>query len=312
MSTRTALFSRKQSGGMFSIEDQAVTTGARWFVHSGTGTDGAGYGQNPDAPCATIDYAIGLATASQADIIYVMPGHNETITAATSCVIDKIGLSIIGLGRGTNRPTLDFDNAAGTIEFDAASCRLSNVILKASVVNVVICINVDAHDCEIDHCFFTYEDTGDEFITTIDLDAFDRCHIHDNVIETEDTSGAATRGIRIDETEDSVIENNVFRGFWSDAAIFGEGALSVRVLIKDNVIYNADTSNYNAIDGGALSTTGQVIGNHITSLYAQAGKVGKVVRLCSLTWANNTLVNAVAEAAVGATGVSTLPITTST
>ncbi len=94
--------------------------------------------------------------------------------------------------------------------------------------------------------------------------------------------------------------------------IFGEGTLSSRVLIKDNVIYNADTSNYNAIDGGALSSTGQIIGNHITSLYAQAGKIGKVVRLCNFTWANNTFVNAVAEAAVGATGVSTLPITTST
>ncbi|KKN00071.1 hypothetical protein LCGC14_1141530 [marine sediment metagenome] len=226
MANKTALFSRKQSGGMFSIEDQSITTGARWFVHSGTGTDAAGYGQNPIAPCATIDYAIGLATASQADIIFVMPGHNETITAATSLVIDKIGLSIIGLGRGANRPTLDFDHIDGSIEMDAASCRLSNIILKASEASTVVAINVDAHDCEIDHCFFTYEDTGDEFITTIDLDAFDRCHIHDNVIETEDTSGAATRGIRIDETEDSVIENNLFRGFWSDAVILGEGTLS--------------------------------------------------------------------------------------
>jgi len=307
---KTALFSRKTPGGVFSIEDQAISTGDRWFVHSGTGATTGG--TSPDSPLSTIDAAVGLATASQGDIIFVMPGHNETITAATSLVIDKIGLTIIGLGRGSNRPTLDFDNASGTIEMDAAGCRISNIIFKASVVNVVVCINVDADDCEIDHCFFTYESTGDEFITTIDLDAFDRCHIHDNVIETEDTSGAATRGIRIDETEDSVIENNIFRGFWSDAVIFGEGTLSSRLLVKDNVIYNADTSNYNAIDGGALSSTGQIIGNHITSLYAQAGKVAKVIRLCSFTWANNTLVNAVAEAAVGATGVSTLPITTST
>ncbi len=310
MSNRTPLFSRKQSGGMFAIEDTSVTTGARWFVHSGTGTDAAGYGQNPDAPCATLDYAIGLATASAGDIIYVMPGHNETLIAATSCVVDKIGLSIIGLGRGSNRPTFDFDHIDGSIEMDAASCRLSNVILKCSVASGVVAINVDADDCEIDHCYFTWETTGDEFITTINISAFDRCHIHDNVFNTEEAAGAATDAITITDTNDSIIENNIFRGFWSGAAIFGESTLSARIIIKDNVIYNSNTTTYGGIDGGALSTTGQIIGNHITSLYA--GGVIQIVRRCALTWANNTLVNAVAEAAVGATGVSTLPITTST
>ena len=69
MANKTAMFSRRQPGGVVNIESQDITTGDRWFVHSGTGTDGAGYGQNPDAPCATIDYAIGLCTASQGDVI---------------------------------------------------------------------------------------------------------------------------------------------------------------------------------------------------------------------------------------------------
>lgn len=298
--TKTALFMRKTPGGVFSLEDQSVSTGDRWWVHSGTGTDGAGYGTHPDAPVATIDYAIGLATASQGDIIYVMPGHNETITAATSMVIDKIGLSILGLGRGANRPTLDFDNTAGTIEFDAASCRLSNVILKASVPSVVVGVNIDAHDCEIDHCFFTYEDTGDEFVMTIDLSAFDRANIHDNVIETEAGAGAATRAILIVDTNDSVIENNIFRGTWTDAAILGATTLSARMLIKDNVIYNSDTTNYGAIDGGAVNSTGQIVGNYITSLYSQAAAVAKTIRKCNFTFANNYFADTVAERAATA------------
>jgi hypothetical protein len=72
------------------------------------------------------------------------------------------------------------------------------------------------------------------------------------------------------------------------------------MLIKDNVIYNADTGNYNAIDGGALNSTGQIIGNHITSLYSQAGKILSINRLCNFTWTNNTAANAVAEGSVGA------------
>jgi hypothetical protein len=47
---RTELFARKQAGGMFSVVNQSLTTGNIFFVNSVTGTDAAGYGQNPDAP----------------------------------------------------------------------------------------------------------------------------------------------------------------------------------------------------------------------------------------------------------------------
>lgn len=295
MANRTALFSRVQPGGVYTISDIEQHPGDVWFVCSTTGSDSAGYGQSPDTPTATLDYAIGLATASQGDVIYVLPGHNETITAGTSCVIDKIGLSIIGLGRGANRPTFDFDNTAGSIEMDAASCRLSNVILRASVSATVVAINVDAHYCEIDNCLFTYEDTGDEFITCVDINAFDFTHVHDCVFDTETGSAQATEAIHLIDTNDVTIERNVFRGTWSDAAIFCETTLSARLVIKDNVIYNSDTSVYAGIDGGALNTTGMVIGNNITSLYATT--VAKVVRLGNLTFHGNTYANAVDERA---------------
>lgn len=311
---RTALFSRKQSGGVFSIQDMLDHPGDIWFVDSTVtaASDSAGFGKNPDAPVATIDYAVGLATTSKGDVIYVMPGHNETITAATSLVIDKIGLSIIGLGRGKNRPILDFDNTAGSIEMDAASCRLSNIILRASVASAVIAINVDAHDCEIDRCYFTYEDTGDEFITCIDLDAVDRCHIHDCVFETEEAAGASTEAIRIDDTEDSTIEGNIFRGTWSNAAIINEGALCPRLLVLDNIIYNSDTSVYNGIDFGSLSSTGIVKGNTITTLYGQAGALAKLIRTGDMTWHINTFANTVSELGVGARGTTLVPATSST
>jgi hypothetical protein len=311
---RTPLFSRKQPGGVFDFANVGVTPGDVWFVDSGhaAASDTAGFGRNPDAPTATIDYAIGLATASQGDVIYVMPGHTEGVEAATDLVVDKIGLSIIGLGRGMNRPIIDWDDTAGTIELDAASCRLSNLIFRASAASTTVAINVDADDCEIDNCFFTYESTGDEFITTVDVSSFDRFHFHDNVVETEAGAGAATRGILIVDTNDTIIENNIFRGNWTDAVIFGVTTLSARMLIQNNIIYNADTSNYNAIDGGALNSTGMVIGNHITSLYAQAGGLAKVIRTCNFTFANNTFANAVGERAVGHGDTTLIPAVSST
>ena len=312
---RTPLFSRKQPGGVFDYANIAVTPGDVWFVDStnAAASDSAGFGQNPDAPTATIDYAIGLATASKGDVIYVMPGHNETLIAGTSMVVDKIGLSIIGLGRGMNRPILDFDNVSGSIEMDAASCRLSNLVLNASEPSVVVAINVDAHDAEIDNCYFTWEATGDEFVTCIDLDAFDRCHIHDNVFETEEGAGAATEAIRLDDTLESTIENNVFRGTWTGAILAGEGALSARLMVLNNIMYNSDTSVYCAIDFGALNSTGLIDGNSITALYAQAGAIIKLQRAAAMTFHVNTWANAAGELAVGGfAGTTLVPGTSST
>src|SRR3954465_15992314 len=103
---RTALFARKQAGGMFAVVNQSLTTGNIYFVKSGTGSsDAAGYGQNPDAPFATIAYALAQETANQGDRIYVMPGHTEAIADATTFAAAIAGVQVIGLGAGSARHT---------------------------------------------------------------------------------------------------------------------------------------------------------------------------------------------------------------
>jgi hypothetical protein len=62
---KTALFSRKTPGGVWNVEDQSVSTGDRYFVGSTVtaSSDAATHGLSPDMPYATLDYAIGRATA---------------------------------------------------------------------------------------------------------------------------------------------------------------------------------------------------------------------------------------------------------
>lgn len=286
-------------GGVPILPGNTVTGNVFFVGNAVTGaTDAPNYGKSPAAPFATADYAVGQCTEGNGDIIYGLPGHNEALTAGTSFLMDKAGVSFIGLGRGMNRPIFDYDNTAGTIEMDAANTRLSNVILRASVSATVVGINVDADDVTIDNCYFTWEATGDEFITCIDVDAFDRCTISDNVFETEEGAAQSTEAIRLDDTNDTAIQRNVFRGTWSDAAILNEGALCARLLILDNIVYNSDTSVYNGIDVGTLSTTGIVRGNTITALYATA--VAKVYRDGDLMSADNYFANAVSERASAA------------
>jgi hypothetical protein len=135
---KTELFVRKQSGGMFAVVNEALTTGSVFWLHAGTGTDAAGFGQNPDAPVATLDYANGLCTASKGDRIYAMPGHAETLIGATSCVLDVAGVQVIGLGEGALRPKFTYTTAAGaTISITAPNVHLQNVQLYSNFTNGV-------------------------------------------------------------------------------------------------------------------------------------------------------------------------------
>src|SRR3990167_1055811 len=179
-----------------------ATTGNVFFVDSATGSNGNS-GTDKDHAFATVDYAVGKCTADKGDIIFVMPGHEETIISATSLVVDVAGVQIIGLGQGQGRPKFDFDNTAGSIEMDAAS-RLSNVVLRASVSAVVVGINVDANDVELDNIETTWEATGDDFVTMIDVDAFDRCTIKNCKLFTEPAVAGAAEAIRIDDSHNAI------------------------------------------------------------------------------------------------------------
>ena len=142
--SRTALFVRRSVGGLFAVEDMHISTGARIFVHSGTGTDAGGYGTGPDKPVATLDYAIGKCTASKGDIIYVMPGHAENLATITAVNMDVAGVRVVGLGQGRLRPQFTITAAAGSITVGAANCSIENIDIVNNFLNIVASITVTA------------------------------------------------------------------------------------------------------------------------------------------------------------------------
>ena len=168
---KTPLFSRQQPGGVFTIVNETLTTGEFFFVHSGTGTDSVGGGRNPDVPLATLDYAIGLCTANKGDMIYVMPGHAESLTAAAAIACDIAGISIIGMGVGDNRPVFTFastDNAA-TWTVSADDVRIANIVLVCNddaLTNALV-VTGDGYDIDIE-----FQDTSSavEAATAVRLD----------------------------------------------------------------------------------------------------------------------------------------------
>jgi hypothetical protein len=137
------LSSRNVPGSsVVSVVDLLSHPGNVFFVHH-SGTDAAGGGQEWRSPLATLDYAVGLCTANQGDVIYVLPGHNEGL-GNTTIDIDVAGVSVIGLGRGAQVPRIDFDHASASIDIGASGVTVKNLRLLPSVTDVLVGIDVEA------------------------------------------------------------------------------------------------------------------------------------------------------------------------
>lgn len=124
-------------------------TGSTHFVHSGTGASSNG-GESPEDPLATTAQALALCTANKGDRVVLMPGHAETISAAAGLAISVAGVSIIGLGTGSLRPTFTFDTAVGAdLDIDAANVTISNVLFLGGVDALTGPIDINAADCRL-------------------------------------------------------------------------------------------------------------------------------------------------------------------
>lgn len=128
-------------------------SGNVYWVDSGIGSDGNS-GKSPEKPWATLDYAVSRCTASNGDIIFVAPGHAETISTATALAIDVAGVSIVGLGTGALRPTFTVGTAAtATITFSANNCSAENIIVKSALdgLNTAITVTGTGVYLDIEH-----------------------------------------------------------------------------------------------------------------------------------------------------------------
>lgn len=134
--------------------------GEVFYVCSTTGADSVGgYGKTPALPFATIDYAIGQCTASKGAVILVLPGHIETIAAASGVTCDVAGVSIIGLGVGKNRPVVKWSATASTWVISADNVAIRNINTTNTIDEVVSMFSVTGANCTLDNVDF-YATTG--------------------------------------------------------------------------------------------------------------------------------------------------------
>lgn len=242
MGAKTELFGKWAQGSVV-VADQAASTGARFFVHSGTGADSAGYGSTPDKPFATLDYAIGKCTASAGDIIYVMPGHAETYGNGAGFAADIIGVRIIGLGWGGNRPTFTFSHAGAACTVSAHSVVIENCRFVAGITAVAAAITVSAADCQFRNCeWYWGGTTGWDFVLSLDLSAGAHRTIIDGCrfLAEPGVAGAASAIKLTGASHNVMVRNCEFMGDYSVACLNGITTLSQGLMFLDNLVHNTD------------------------------------------------------------------------
>lgn len=241
VASKTGLFSKTQPGGVVVITDQTDTTGNIFFVDSGSSTNGdtAGFGDSPDKPFATIDFAVGQCTASNGDRIYVMPGHAETIAAAADLAFDVIGIEVIGIGNGTTKPTITLGTATtADVDIDAANVTLRNLRFVSDINSLAVVLDVNAANFECTDCDFVSSSAKEvvnfvNLATTVDDFIFRRCRFIQPTDPDGTNDAAATGCFYIVDSENILIEGCEFRGFFETSIFHNKTTLCQGLWIKD-------------------------------------------------------------------------------
>ncbi len=285
-----------------------ATTGNVFFVDSGkTNASNNNLGTSPDKVLATIDGAINKCSANNGDLIIVMPGHSEGISASGDIAQDVAGVSVIGLGQGDSRPQVVYNNAAASWIVSASNCRISNIIFVASVADVLagVIVNGATTNTEIDNCKWTFDATTLEFKHMLELGgggtgaAADQTIIRNNWFRAENIAGGDS-AIKIDDCFDIHIVDNLITGDYTSVAIDGlaDSSLGKDYVITGNRIQQLDGTFAIALDTAA---TGVAFNNWVSGAGALATAV--------LDWGELTTCENYAVDATNASGVL-LPATT--
>lgn len=133
-----------QSGPLFvdGVNVLGSRTGSTFYADSSLG-NAAYEGDTPTFAKATLATALALCTANKGDVVYLMPGHVESLADA-QIDINVAGVTIIGLGHGADRPRFDYDHANSSIDISASGVVVCNITLRPSITDVLIGIDVEA------------------------------------------------------------------------------------------------------------------------------------------------------------------------
>ena len=239
-----------------------MTTGSVFFVDSVTGSNNNS-GLDSDHPVATISYANDLCTANKGDIIFCMPNHAETLSAAGGITLDTAGVSVIGLGRGTDRPEITLGTTeAADVLISGANVTLENMYFDLTAIDALeMAIDINATDAKVIGCEFLMADGTGQAEEAINVAAAaHNAQIIGNKFVAPDAGGVAAIHM-VGGVNKYVVKDNWIDGAFSIACIYSTAA-SIGLVVSDNYMRNTG-ANLPCINLGLTSVAsyGMVIRN---------------------------------------------------
>lgn len=207
-------------------------------------------------PFATIDYAVGQCAANRGDIIVVRPGHTETVTAAAGLDLDVAGIALVGLGRGSNRPTVNFTTATtADMDVDAANITMVNFLFTGGIDALAGPIDVNAADFALINC--EYRDVTGQATDVIIADAnADRLYIDEYFHNGAAAAGGAS-AIALIGMDNPTIKNFKIVGNFSVSAIDCRTTAVVDLDISNGYIWTKNAADI-CIKDTITGSTGKI------------------------------------------------------
>lgn len=261
-------------GNILSHPGLLGSYGTPFVPHEFTGTGGkifwvgnrsglpSGDGSKPEYPFSTVEKAFAKCSSGRNDVVYVLPGHAQTISAADAWAAIVAGTKVIGLGTGTDRPTFTYSASTSTILIAVANVRIQNCrfltagpLSSTTALTTVLGFGISAagfqfiaNEC---NCAVDTDQLTTTFMTL--SAAADDCTIARNTI-IGGTTGTITGVLVTTGAVDRLkIDNNYIAACATTQLLDLSNAASIDTLITNNVMQNK------------LDTTTAVIAPHATS-----------------------------------------------
>lgn len=224
----------------------------------------SGDGSSPVYPFATIALALAAlqSTTSRGHVIFVLPGHAESISSADyfSGTATADSFAIVGLGKGTARPSLTWTAATSTWLWDTANIQLDNFRLflagpdvDGSALTVAAPLTISAPGCAIRKCTGRFGFDANQIVT---IGITTTAAADDLVLEDNHFSGATaaevTTFMDIIGCDRLTMRRNYFAGATSAVGVgivrFATTA-SLDIVLEENVYINRKAASTAAVTG---------------------------------------------------------------
>lgn len=292
----TPLFSA--AAGVYPVAGIEETPGDVFFVDSAaTGAaDDVVSGVSPDKPFSTLAYTFSSDRVTSGDTVYVMPSHAESLAAAGAIAMDIAGVRVVGLGRGSARPTFTWTAAAATWTISGANCALENVLCTTSgTVDVtagilvtgadVAIVDVEGRDSAADSQFVDFLGFGTGAARGYVKGLVFRGHASGNANASACQVTAVVDGFRVED----MYADGLFAAAGLETTAANTNMLAKRVKVRQR---------HATVDAGITlnsSTTGMLIDCTVWSATDDADGFNNAVVGAGAAWFNPLVVNAAGE-----------------